>query len=174
MSFATNIWPVVAKSRSLTSSKISRWPARIESWRCQRWCAGSRCRSVKLSATFQIRIRLSPRLDCMAMTRVINEMSSSANILVAGTDPQWRALMCNCLRGEGFVVGEIESENVALESCLQNKLELIVVRFSAGIGPAFFSQLAALAESLGAFVIATVDRAISSEERAKVLALRVD
>ena len=110
----------------------------------------------------------------MAAKPVIDEMSSNAKILVASVDAQWRALICDWLREDGFAVGEADSENVAIERCLENKPDLIVARFGGGIGVAFFQQLATIVDSFGAFVIATLDRAISPEERRQILALRVD
>src|SRR4051812_46576540 len=174
MSFATNIWPAVAKSRSLTSSKISRWPARIESWRCQRWCAGSRCRSAKLSATSPIPIKLSPRSACMAVIRATEKMSSSARILVTGAEQRWRAMVSDWLRDGGFEVSEIESGALAAAGYLEEKVDLVLAQFGAGTGVTLFKQLAAMVESSGVFVVATLDRAISPEMRAAVLALRVD
>jgi DNA-binding response OmpR family regulator len=108
------------------------------------------------------------------MTRAIDEMSSTAKILVAGVDPEWRARMCDWLRGDGFVVGDADSENAAVERCLGEKPDLVVVRFGGGIGAGFFQQLTTVVESLGAVVIAIIDRAMSAEEQARILALRVD
>jgi DNA-binding NarL/FixJ family response regulator len=110
----------------------------------------------------------------MAAKPAIDEMSSNAKILVASVDAEWRALICDWLRVDGFAVGDADSESAAIGKCLEEKPDLIVVRFGGGIGAVFFQHLATIVDSLGAFAIATLDRAISPEERTQVLALRVD